>query len=520
MMDPSKEHSFEDQWKKAFDEASVTPPASAWEAIEARLDRDEDNKVVPLWWRSPKLWYAAASIAALLLVGGVWLKMSANEQTGKSEIAQKAGKSVPENNGTEALKNSGNTDTHEKTNQETENTVASIGPENDAAGKITGRNLSGKNGAKKICTGKIDLRKEIGKCCTTRSGGSGPGKCNRRCSIAANQSSQTAGLGSNKAQQIVNERNTAIAMEAGVEKPVDISIVSPELLTAIGTNGLDVFVQKRYIFYKPQEEAVVEEKKKHKEYWAGVGLMPASFNPDVILKTSPSSYSSSFTSQSISKQKAVIGKSEAGASYSVQTQGGLRISKHWSVETGLSYLQGNSRYEGGGYLLDAATNGASNVLENTLADVSYGNKNGMQTPNYPAVSNNLNNNNIYIDVNKQVANNFQFLQVPVQAGFTLNPDGKLSYSVLGGMMANFFLNNELESANGELIKTTPSDDVYKTTNWAATTGLRFNYRLSSRWRASLTGSYQKALSSGFKSNQNVESHPYLYGVSWGMRYSF
>jgi len=518
MMDPSKEHSFEDQWKKAFDEASVTPPASAWEAIEARLDRDEDNKIVPLWWRSPKLWYAAASIAALLLVGGVWLKMSTREQTGKSEIAQKTGNSVPGNTRTEELKNSENTDTHEKTNQETDNSVASIGSEKEAEGKITGSNLSGKNDVQKSVLEKSGIKRKPGNVAqqdlavADRANTTGNGQ------IAFNQLSEKAGLVPNKTQQIVNERNTAVASETGVDKPVDISIVSPELLTAIGTNGLDVFVQKRYIFYKPQEEAAVEEKKKHKEYWAGVGLMPASFNPDVILKTSPSSYSSSFTSQSISKQKAVIGKSEAGASYSVQTQGGLRISKHWSVETGLSYLQGNSRYEGGGYLLDAATNGASNVLENTLADVSYGNKNGMQAPNNPGVSNL--NNTIYIDVNKQVANNFQFLQVPVQAGFTLNPDGKLSYSVLGGMMANFFLSNELESANGELIKTTASDDVYKTTNWAATTGLRFNYRLSSRWRASLTGSYQKALSSGFKSNQNVESHPYLYGVSWGMRYSF
>lgn len=517
MMDPSKEQSFEDQWKKAFDEASVTPPASAWEAIEARLDHDENNKVVPLWWRSPKLWYAAASIAALLLVGGVWLKMSTNEQTGKSEIAQKIENSVPKNNGTEELKNSGNTDTHEETSQETGNAVASIGSENEAAGKIKGGNISGKNGAKK--SEKSGIEKKSGNIEQQNEAVADRTNATKDGQIAASHLYEKTGLDLSKTQQVVNERNPAIATETRVDKPVDVTIASPELLTAIGTNGLDVFVQKRYIFYKPQEEPVVEEKKKRKEYWAGVGLMPASFNPDVILKTSPSSYSSSFTSQSISKQKAVIGKSEAGASYSVQTQGGLRISKHWSVETGLSYLQGNSRYEGGGYLLDAATNGASNVLENTLADVSYGNKNGTQTPNYPAVSNNL-SNTIYIDVNKQVANNFQFLQVPVQAGFTLNPDGKLSYSVLGGMMANFFLNNELESANGELIKTTPSDDVYKTTNWAATTGLRFNYRLSSRWRASLTGSYQKALSSGFKSNQNVESHPYLYGVSWGMRYSF
>jgi len=110
--------------------------------------------------------------------------------------------------------------------------------------------------------------------------------------------------------------------------------------------------------------------------------------------------------------------------------------------------------------------------------------------------------------------------LPVQAGFTLNPDKKFSYSVLGGMMANFFLVNELESASGDIIRTTANDDIYRSMNWAATTGLRLNYKLSSNWGANLTGSYQRAVSSGFRSNQSLDSHPYLYGVSWSVRYSF
>ncbi len=55
MMDPSKENSFEEQWKKVFQETSETPPLSAWEGIEARLDEEENEKVIPLWWKTPAI---------------------------------------------------------------------------------------------------------------------------------------------------------------------------------------------------------------------------------------------------------------------------------------------------------------------------------------------------------------------------------------------------------------------------------------------------------------------------------
>ena len=162
-------------------------------------------------------------------------------------------------------------------------------------------------------------------------------------------------------------------------------------------------------------------------------------------------------------------------------------------------------------MLNAYNSAAANVLEDALASNS---------PSFADKSSNFNNGALYIDVAKKVSNNYQYLQLPVQAGFTLNPDKKFSYSVLGGMMANFFLVNELESATGDIIRTTASDEIYRGTNWAATTGLRLNYKLSSNWAANLTGSYQKAVSSSFRSNQSLDSHPYLYGVSWSVRYSF
>lgn len=505
--DPSR--IFEDQWRKAFEETSMMPPTAAWEGIEQRLDEKDDAKIIPLWWRSPKLWYAAASMLALLVTGGLWLqnvrrdsikiesiRMASKGKSGSGHNLEGADSSISGASGVAAIRQN-NTPASEplgisKNQHANESDVVKT--------EIAVRRKD-----------KIQARPESSDATGINPVGAVASVGNRPKTAADNKVSDTEKFAVTSQPPVSSRNNLAERAVEPVGNRTDLGrpVITADMLAALPFKERDVYFQKRYVFYKEQAEQIEPVIKKHQEYWAGVGLMPASFNPDVNIKNSPAS----FASKSYASQKSLTGKNDPGFSYAVQTQGGMRISKHWSVETGITYLQGNSQYEGGGYLLDAATFGSSNVLENAYADLQAG-----KGPGNALVG--TNNSTLYIDVSKQVRNDYRYLQLPVQAGFTLNPDGKLSYSVLGGMMANFFLNNELESASGNVIKTTAADEVYRGTSWAATTGLRFNYKLSSRWKASLTGSYQKAVTSGFRSNQNLESHPYLYGVSWGMRYSF
>jgi len=499
MMDPSGINNFEDQWKRALQEASETPPQSVWEGIETHLDQ-HDNGIIPLWWKSAKIWYAAASVAALLLAGGIWYKNAGtNHENASVQIAanQKAEKAA----------------THENL---ATNETEKVGKGNANAPVIANNGVSNRS-TNEIAevNKKADTKQNTAENVTETLGNTGSLASKR----ANSQGEQYAGKSSSDENE--REPKTSVLTELPSEKiasgkdgqalvsatEINEKPISAELLTGLPYSDLDVHLQKRYVFFRPEVKSVPREEEtvKKKEYWAGLSLMPASFNPDVKLKEAPMA----FAAQSLSNKKSVTGSSEAGASYAVQTQGGVRISKHWSMEFGLSYLKGNSSYLGGGYVLSAYNSQKSNVLESAVSP-AYDNKN----------ADFINNGALYIDVDKKVSNNYQYLQMPVQAGFTLNPEGKLSYSLLGGLMANFFLSNELESASGDIIKTTAVDQVYRDMNWAATTGLRFNYRLSSKWKASLTGSYQKAVSSGFRSNQSLDSHPYLYGVSWGVRYSF
>jgi hypothetical protein len=491
MMDPSETNSFEEQWKKAFQEASEMPPMSAWEGIEARLDKEE-RKVVPLWWQTPKLWYAAASVAALLMVGiALWNNDVAETN---QEMAAHTRQMDTQQKGA-AKSDIQAENKHDEQSEELNKKPTNASEAVIAAGKLP---ETKSEPLAAVPTGELS-----GKFAIT----------NDPKVLPVEKENAVAATLVTEAQNVVSARsgneNEAVA-ELKLGSPVLESSgqILAEALTPIGYKDLDIYMQKRYVFFKPDVVDNRDEKapKKKREYYAGVGLMPASFNPNVKVTSAPSAFAYANASS-----RSKVGESHAGNSYALQTQGGKRISKHWSVETGVSYLQGNSSYEGGGYLIDAATSRSQNVLESGLADKNSSSQ-GYQGLNGAAP--------LYIDLNKEVRNDYRYLQVPLQAGFTLNPDKKLSYSLLGGMMANFFMNNEIESASGNIVRTTASDDVYRSLNWAATTGLRLNYRLSTQWRAMLTGSYQQSLTSGFKSSETLEAHPYLYGVSWGVRYSF
>ncbi|MBE9465785.1 outer membrane beta-barrel protein [Dyadobacter subterraneus] len=514
MMDPSKQNSFDEQWKKAFQEASETPPLSAWEGIEARLDEEEKEKVIPIWWKTPQYWYAAASVAALLMVGIALWDGSYDVKNNKAET-QIASTEKPA------------TDSSNANNKEDKN-IASTHKQAEKEQIVNSENAIASVERSEKLTGKVNVSKNIKETLAEQKSAFGAEK-NPVLPPVENDIAVVSGFNKMEKSFITSDLTKTKEMPVSgndlaksyVTQNLDAtSRILAESLTPIGYKDLDVYVQKRYVFFKPDpmaESKLPKKEKKKQEYWADLNVMPASFNPNINVTNAPSAYASANASR-----QSLSGNSRSGASYAIQTQGAKRLSKHWSVETGLNYLQGNSTYEGGGYLLNAVNSQSENVLQSALADKAA--LAGNNPPNSPITGNNpaysAASNTLYIDLNKEVTNNYRFVQVPVQAGFTLNPDKKLSYSVVGGMMANFFINNEFQAASGSVITTTSKDDVYRNLNYSATTGLRFNYKLSARLKATLSGSYQKSLLSGFKTSESLDSHPSLYGVAWGVRYSF
>ncbi len=280
----------------------------------------------------------------------------------------------------------------------------------------------------------------------------------------------------------------------------------------IGTSEGVVHLAQRAVHFDEAELPSWTRRGRVRELWAGVSLMPGLFNPKIDVTTAPAAFSNAKASR-----ESLASASRGQLSYSVQLHGGKRLSRRWSVETGVSYLRGNSDFNSPGYILDATTSKSQNVLENALTT-------GKSSNDYFSTIAGTNNfdksNGAYIALDQNAVNNYRYVQVPVQAGYTLNPDGRLSYTLLGGVVANLFLQNQIQDSQGATLKTTADDGIYRGLNWSASTGVRMNYRLAEHWDATLTGSYQKALASILHDSRTLDSRPQLYGVAWGVRYVF
>ncbi|GAB2764560.1 hypothetical protein GCM10027275_02130 [Rhabdobacter roseus] len=513
-MNQSGKQSFEEEWRRALEDASEAPPPGVWSKIEAQLDENE-TKVVPLlpqWWRSPRLWYAAAAIGALLLVSWPLWDRSEKDGQNRSQVARsgREGKGVDTSTSAEPAAPSGtpplvsaprlaespevisseaSTQAEAVKQRALAQRLAATPRRNGAADKPNAQEQPGTSGT---------LASQVPSWAAAPEVALGPADPSARPGSAA----------------LLAEDQPATASEQRPEATAELAFLSPRAI-----RELPVHTQKRYVYYRyeVEDEVVPEVSGKKQQLWAGLGLMPAAYNPNVQVTSPPSA----FTAANASRQSVSNNSSNAGLSYALQTQAGIKLSKHWSIESGISYLRGNSSFQSSGYVLDGVSNRSANVLENAiLANASRSNDYNSFAPSMP---NYLNLDKVaafYIDLDQQTRNDYRFIQLPVHAGYTINPEGKLSYTVLGGMVANVFLRNDLEGASGYTLTNTASDDIYRPLNWSAGTGLRVNYRFSTHWGANLTGAYQHALSSGLQDNSTIQSRPQLYGLSWGVRYSF
>ncbi len=508
-MNQSEKHKFEEEWERMFESASETPPPTVWDAIEKRLDKDGAAPIIPLvWWKNPKVAYAAAAAVALLLVSWPILQLTRERSENAPQVATR---SLPTDSAEETtLPEAGQPATADQ-----EPLARAEAKADPAQSRVTGTR-SGRapmEGSSASSGGESQLASHSA--ANVPSVGEVPAAATERNSLETAQPSALALR--EPAQKSATEPNRANSSGIGTEDgnlgPTLRESIA--LLSPVGVSEVDVYVQKRFVFYKKEfPEAEITPPTQNREYWAGVGVMPASFNPGVSVTSPPAAFSMAKASR-----QSLSNSSKAGLSYAVQMQTGMKLSKHWTVETGLSYLQGNSTFESDGYVLDASTNRSANVLEGALL-AGAGASANREYAFSPSLSQDMNTAAVYIDLDQKTGNNYRFVQVPVQAGYVLNPDGKVNYTILGGTVANVFLQNEIESGAGSSFINTANDGIYRSLSWSAATGVRLNYRLSDHWSANLTGSYQKALSSSLRSGSSLESRPQLYGVAWGVRYVF
>ncbi len=558
-MNQPEKHKFEQEWQRAFESAAETPPPSIWDAIEQRLD-GEETAIVPLvWWKNPKVWYAAAAVAALLLVS--WPLLLTNNEVSEKTTSQLAVKTAPQASQSGKESSPGltvpNVTTPNRDLSSAENFVAKDqadepeakrerelftlpapvieSPERIAIGVTSQPETTfSQNPALKLeksapsFTDSLSLAENLkdSRIATDKIPESYQKKSmldktstlnvlvpHTPTVITITQSTRKIPAGSDPAgdlERVITGSSTVPLRTPALTQ--SIAAVSPMNELA----KLDIHLRNPSIPVRSEmdmEEIARPHRSRVREFWAGLGLMPAAFNPKMNVTSAPAAFASANAGR-----QALSNSSQAQLSYAVQAQAGKQLSKHWSVETGLSYLQGNSTFASDGYVLDAVTSRSSNVLEDALYSNISHSSDYSAAPGFGTSSDKSSGS--YIDFDQRTSNDYRYVQLPVQAGYTLNPDGKLNYTVLGGVVANLFLQNEIKTQAGYVFANTADDGLYRSLNWSAATGVRVNYRLSDHWNASVTGSYQKAIASILKGDGVLDSRPQLYGMAWGVRYVF
>ncbi|MFN8348305.1 MAG: hypothetical protein U0X91_25105 [Spirosomataceae bacterium] len=516
-MTSSEEHSFENNWRKAFDNADEMPPASVWEQIEARLEEDDDRvAIIPLWqqWHTLK-WVAAAGIALVLVsLGGWWLADNSKIKTAAVTVshAEHAVIAAKAPEMTAVPKVAPSLKTPEKPTPQGER-IKETEPKPELSGSTKREEIRtdpAKNeGRRKQLPAKI-YRPENG-----------------FLTLKKNQSITDSPK--NPTTLSPTEMPVALTEETAVSAPGNSHLPTATEPITISTSiaalsSLDskemrelIGLAKRqlWVAYQTAQSEPQVQKRAMKEYWASVGVMPASYNAGVVLGGGQNGKVYALSNQSFASNtsQTASNANKPLFSYALQWQGGVQLAQRWSLETGLNYLQGNSVFEG--------TNGfnvfSNSYVNNLEAAITNSAKQQLDFSFVGADKSQVQS----LTTSQHITNSYQFLQVPVQAGYALvKPKRKFSLWLLAGFINNIFLKNSFQSGQESIVTVSGADNPYRPVSFSAGTGMRMQYKVNKRWTTLLSGNFQQALGSSTRSGTAFDAHPQLLGVGAGLRYGF
>lgn len=276
------------------------------------------------------------------------------------------------------------------------------------------------------------------------------------------------------------------------------------------------------LFMPPPPESETERKSsKGSRFWASVGAAPVGFDPQVRLGGSVAALASAATTTN-SFQNSSIGRGSLGSpvaesqpalSYRVGGRVGWQMSDHWSLESGVEYLNGQSTLQSGLVLVNRATNESTSLFADALSNKS----------NAAYDVGNLAAQNSFVPTDNQLRSTYQYLSVPFQVGYRLWPESRMEALLSAGFAGDVFLSNTLQPTGTSTLSSVryaPGDGVYRQLLWSGLGGLGLRYRLDTNWGLGLNGTFRRALTSGVQNSSGVQTFPRELGVGLRVDYRF
>lgn len=547
-MEPLENERFEDAWRRAFEGAEQAPGEGLWGRIERQLPAERGKRRPVVWW-----WAAAASLLLTLLAGGLgWWAGRQNAETDNpvatTHSAPTGTRPAPETGSEPRPETPALSETNDAITRRGSRPAAPAVPAPTVAENSPNRARTAQRTSRPASLGNEAVRPDAF---------SGETLVNQApVAELPRLATRPSGRAARRESPVQPEVSPAVSSpsptESGVEIATAPTVVEPtqpvgsslneaerrvliDFLNGKNVQPLNVALRVRLPavpmapkprFMPPPPESETERKSsKGSKFWASLGAAPVGFDPRVRLGGSVAALASAATN-SANYQNMSIGRGSLGApvaesqpalSYRVGGRVGWQMSDHWSVESGVEYLNGQSTLQSGLVLVNRATNEATSLFAEALSnkntvnlDMAYG-------------FGNLAAQNAFVPTDNQLRSTYQYVSVPVQVGYRLWPDSRVEALLSAGFSSDVFLSNTLQptgTSNLTTVRYAPADGVYRQLLWSGLGGLGLRYRLDTHWGLGLNGTFRRALTSGVQNASAVQTFPREVGVGLRVDYRF
>lgn len=252
----------------------------------------------------------------------------------------------------------------------------------------------------------------------------------------------------------------------------------------------------------------VREKKKtettsNNEIWASFGLAAGNMmNSPSNLNIMQSSFDAAPAQVGLQKfsNTGVSEEQKRTSAYTVSIAGGKRVSKRWILHGGVGYI-------------NLASASSAQYVSATAANLSDTRASGSFAPEY--------SNTVTNTTNSTINSTFQFISVPMQAGYLLL-DRKLGIQLNGGLSPDFFINSQTtDQATGiEVSERGSSSNTFKAVTVSGLGGVELSYRVSDRYLISITPGIRYPLTGVYQENTATTAKPFTADIGLRLRYVF
>lgn len=472
---------FEDKWRDAFRDASVSPSDAVWTNIELDLATAEHQRL------EKRLFYyklmAAASVIFALFAGVVSYYQFNDTQEYQAELRQQKleiERLIAEKNDVESKR-------------ESQKFIAEAEPSSTTETQSLESRASKQSSEQK--------KRRVG-----ISSGTSETKL-----VEENESG-----GASETAEVIFDTDSESLIHSNVSNaglPSLVAMPKPALRIPEQKKESVDPVQEMMARLAEREKALAqaEQNQRNKQenanekLWTSIGVAGGSFSSSGTSISPTSSNQAIQFNNNIADDEA----SAAGYTYAVGMNMGTRIASRWVVQGGLNYLTQTSDYTA------QAAVGTSNLQSFKPASIN-------ELQRFDTKSAVQEDKKLIATAPYNINNSVRYLTIPLQAGYMVI-DNKFGLQLNAGFSTDLFLSNVKTAEGGSLDNT--KEDVgdespYRTTNFSGLVGTELSYRFGERYRFALNPGLRYPLNSVYKDEVGVDSAPISFDLGLRFRYIF